>query len=123
MALYTPLLYHTGENSYLKDEKGQYKQFSALPQDLTDAIFSNLSNDDGNLIKLMCLLAGTKADGSFRVANTWVCKHTGMSTDEYDAAKRALLDKGWLTRKDVKDDSCYDLCINFDAILNGYRVA
>ena len=71
----------------------------------------------------MCLLAGTTADGSFRIANTWVCKHTGMSVDEYDAAKRALLDKGWLTRKDVKNDSCYDLCINFDAIFEGHRVA
>lgn len=123
MALYTPLLYHTGKNSYLMDKNGHYKQFSALPQDLTDAIFSSLSNEDGNLIKLTCLLAGTKADGSFRLSSSWVCTHTGMSEDEYDKAKRKLFDMGWLTRQDVKNDNCYDLCINFDAIFKKNKVA
>lgn len=118
MEVYKPYLLYKGENSHNKSKSGHYKQYSALPQDLTDAIFANLSNEDGNLIKLMCLLAGTKSDGSFRISSDWVCQHTGMSANDYDIAKQPLFDMGWLTRKDVKNDNCYDICIDFDAIFN-----
>mgnify|MGYP004464459647 CR=1 FL=1 len=108
-----PRLYHMGEKSRDMKPDGNYKFYSIVPQDLMDAVFTTLTNEDGNLIKLTYTLAAQKGDGNFLVTNKWVCEHTGMSVDEYLDAKKKLLHMGWLkhTGKDSKD-----VYLDFNAI-------
>ena len=47
-----PRLYHMGEKSRDMKPDGNYKFYSIVPQDLMDAVFTTLTNEDGNLIKL-----------------------------------------------------------------------
>lgn len=108
-----PRLYHRGEKSHNMTPDGKYKSFSLAPQDLMDAIFSTLPNENGNLIKLTYILAAQCGNGNFLVTEKWACNRTGMSVDEYLDAMRELVRMGWLKRCG-KDDR--DVYLDFDAI-------
>jgi len=99
-----PKLYHTGT----KEPKDFYK----LPQRLMDCVFNDLNGKQGNQIKLITVLLGTKGDGGFGVSEKWICARTGMDQPNYVRARKALIQKGWLKMEAGK------LYVNFEAILN-----
>ena len=83
-----PKLYHSGQ----KDKK----DFYLLPKNLMDPIFNQLNGKQGNQIKLMAVLLGTAGDGRFAVSEKWICDRTGMDQSNYNRARKALIDRGWL---------------------------
>ena len=103
-----PRLIHRG-----KKMENTQEYFYQLPQNLMSKIFYELDGKHGNQIKLMCVLIGTAGDGTFRVSRRWMMEQTGMDESGYTRARKALIDRGWLT---LKDGILY---VNFDAIRNG----
>lgn len=72
------------------------KNYYSLPQELMDQIFIQLEGKCGNQIKLMCVLLGTLGDGSFGVSEAWITARTGMTQQAYNAARKALVERGWI---------------------------
>lgn len=97
-----PKLYH----SEGKEKKNTYM----LPQKLMDSVFNQLDGKHGNQIKLMTVLLGTAGNGSFAVSEKWICDRTGMDQSNYNRARKALIEKGWLK---LEDGHIY---VDFDAI-------
>lgn len=97
-----PKLYHSQE----KEKKNTYM----LPQKLMDSVFNQLDGKHGNQIKLMTVLLGTAGNGSFAVSEKWICDRTGMDQSNYNRARKALIEKGWLK---LEDGHIY---VDFDAI-------
>ena len=97
-----PKLYHLG----YKDNS----DFYLLPKNLMDPIFNQLNGKQGNQVKLMAVLIGTKGDGSFAVSEKWICDRTGMNQSNYIRARKALIDRGWLKLENRK------LYVDFNAI-------
>lgn len=83
-----------------------------LPQDLMAYVFNNIDNRCGAQIKLMCLLLGTCGNGSFAVSEKFVTDTCGMSEQGYKSARKALVDKGWLTH----DTKSHKIIVNLDYI-------
>ena len=97
-----PKLYHSQE----KEKKNTYM----LPQKLMDSVFNQLDGKHGNQIKLMTVLLGTAGNGSFAVSEKWICDRTGMDQSNYNRARKALIEKGWLK---LENGHIY---VDFDAI-------
>lgn len=91
-----PKLYHN------KNKYDNGKDFYKLPYRIMNVIFNELSGQCGNQIKLMCVLLGTVGDGSWGVSEKWVQERTGMIEQTYNAARKALINKGWLKLEDGK---------------------
>lgn len=79
----------------LINKKPNTKNFYALNQDIMDIIFNKLSGKEGNQIKLMSVLIGTKS--GFGISESWILERTGMSHASYIRARQALIEKGWLS--------------------------
>ena len=90
-----PKLYHNKTDF-------KYTNYYNLPQTLMDAIFQKLDGKCGNQIKLMTVLLGTLGDGSFGVSEKWICDRTGMIQQTYNAARKALIERGWVYLEDGK---------------------
>ena len=85
--------------------------FYELPQNVIDVLFNELSDEQGNEIKLMLLLLGVDGDGSFSLTEEWVKQKTGMSKQSYHSAKANLAERGFLILEDGK------ITVDIDSIL------
>lgn len=66
----------------------------------------------------MIVLVGTKPD-TFQVSEKWILDRTGLSEDSYKRARKALIDRGWLSLIPGKE-----LTVHFKNILkNGGNTA
>lgn len=74
-----------------------------------DKIFQKLDGKHGSQIKLLVVLLGTIGNGSFRVSEEWVRQRTGMSQVNYNVARKALVEKGWMV---LTDDGCVVIDVN-----------
>lgn len=74
-----------------------------------DKIFQKLDGRHGSQIKLLVVLLGTIGNGSFRVSEEWVRQRTGMSQVNYNVARKALVEKGWMV---LTDDGCVVIDVN-----------
>jgi transcription initiation factor IIE alpha subunit len=81
-----------------------------IPLDILKVVCKTFGDEEGNEIKLVFSLVLERGDGSVRITERWIKKHTGMSTEEYDKAICHLCDLGWVT---YNDDN---LTLNFDKI-------
>ena len=90
-----PKLYHNKADF-------KYTNYYNLPQNLMDVIFQKLDGKCGNQIKLMTVLLGTLGDGSFGVSEKWICDRTGMIQQSYNAARKALIERGWIYLEEGK---------------------
>ncbi|MBQ8506941.1 MAG: hypothetical protein IJ466_05890 [Clostridia bacterium] len=102
-----PRLIHRGSKF-----RNQSPNFYQLPQNLMSTIFYELNGKCGNQIKLMCVLIGTAGNGSFRVSQRWMMEQTGMDESGYKRARKALIDRKWISL----ENGC--LYVNFDEIWN-----
>lgn len=83
--------------------------FYKLPQQLMDAVFAGLGNSSAQL-RIMIVLIGTKP--GFGVSEEWILQRTSLLHSSYITARKALVDKGWITlEKGV-------IRVNFRTILN-----
>lgn len=103
-----PKLYFKGQKDTENTDDINY----IIPQSLIAAIFNGLSGKEGNAIKLMIALIGTKTDGKFGVSEKFIEATTGMSSKVYQRTRKNLCKKGWLTHKGKT------ITVNIDAILN-----
>lgn len=94
-----PKLYHNKNNFYEDNYYG-------LPQELMDCVFQQIDGKCGNQVKLMVVLLGTAGDGSFAISEKWICDRTGMFQQAYSAARKALIERGWIY---VEDDKIFVL--------------
>ena len=85
--------------------KGQFYQ---IPQDLADIIFNELGNSSAQL-RIMMVLLGTKE--GFNISDKWICERTGLKHPSYINARKALVNKGWLTHEAAKG-----ITVNINAI-------
>ena len=60
----------------------------------------------------MLVLIGTKPE-SFNISDKWICERTGLLHPSYIKARKALVEKGWLTHNPAKG-----ITVNFDVIYN-----
>ena len=93
------------------EKKDLDSKFYSLPVDLTAYIFQQLSGKNGNAIKLIIVLLGTHPN--FRLTQSWVLKHTGLTKDGYYKARQTLIDKGML----IVDTKKNQLIVNIDGML------
>lgn len=63
-----------------------------LPQKVMDEIFAKIDGKNGNAIKLIVVLLGTKE--GFRPSTKWLCDRTGMKKTAYYRARDYLADLG-----------------------------
>lgn len=89
--LQAPKLYYSQEAKM----KGKDKGFTMRSIALEDKIMQE-SNNVGE-VKLMFFLTANAGDGSFGVAEKTVLDRCGMSESTYKRAKKALIEKGWIT--------------------------
>lgn len=83
--------------------------FYKLPQQLMDAVFAGLGNSSAQL-RIMIVLIGTKP--GFGVSEEWILQRTSLLHSSYITARKALVDKGWITlEKGI-------IRVNFKTILN-----
>lgn len=82
--------------------------FYAIPQDIADIIFKELGNSSAQL-RIMLVLIGTKPD--FLVSEKWILERTGLSHGSYINARKALVEKGWITHIPNKE-----IVVNFNKI-------
>lgn len=88
--------------------KSQETQFYKIPQDLADIIFNELGNSSAQL-RIMMVLIGTKE--GFKVSEQWMLDRTGLLHASYIKARKALVDKGWLSL-----DAANSITVNYDVI-------
>lgn len=88
----------------LSDKNPKGLQFSQIPDILMRYMNHHLTGQNGNLLKIMILLMGTKdqLDNSknWGVSQTWVLDQTGMEKAKYYKAHQELVDMGWLIYED-----------------------
>lgn len=101
--LKAPVLKHKGD-------KKLGVQYYALSQQLMDIIFKNLGNASAQL-RVMIVLIGTKPD--FSISQQWILDRTGLDERSYVRARKALVDRGWITH-----NPCESITVNFDVIMN-----
>ena len=89
--------------------KGQ-GQFYMIPQEIADIIFKELGNCSAQL-RIMLVLLGTKE--GFKISDKWICDRTGLQHPSYITARKALVNRGWLTH-----DAAKGITVNIDAIYN-----
>lgn len=65
-----------------------------LPQKTMDEIFSKIDGKNGNALKLIVVLLGTKE--GFRPSTKWLCDRTGMKKTAYYRARDYLTELGIL---------------------------
>lgn len=99
-----PVLEHNGE----KKKAGTNEQFYLLPQGLMDIVFSSLGNASAQL-RVMIVLLGTKP--GFAVSEEWILDRTGLKERSYIEARKALVNRGWITHTAFKN-----IVVNIDAI-------
>ena len=97
-----PELKHNG----VKKQKDT--QFYQIPQDLADIIFNELGNSSAQL-RIMMVLIGTKE--GFKVSEQWMLDRTGLQHASYINARRALVNRGWLSL-----DAASSITVNYDVI-------
>lgn len=102
--LQAPTLIHKG-----KKLKGNTIYWQ-LPQDLMAYVFNELDTKSGAQIKLMCLLLGTAGNGSFSVSEKFVTDTCNISEQGYKTARKALVNRGWITH-DTKNQK---IIVNID---------
>lgn len=78
-----------------------------------DIIFNELGNSSAQL-RIMIVLLGTKPD-SFSISEQWICDRTGLLHSSYINARKALINRGWLTLNKG------ELIVNIDTIYNENR--
>lgn len=78
-----------------------------IPQHLADIVFNELGNASAQL-RLMIVLIGTKE--GFGVSEDWILQRTGLLHSSYINARKALVERGWLTCGNGK------IIIEFDRI-------
>lgn len=100
-----PVLKFNGE----KDNGNFYK----LPQNLMDIVFNELGNSSAQL-RIMIVLLGTKPD-AFSISDKWICDRTGLLHPSYINARKALINRGWLTLNKG------ELIVNINNIYNENR--
>ena len=99
-----PTLRFNGEKA-----QGETKQTYQIPQQLADIVFKELGNSSAQL-RIMMVLIGTKPD-SFNIAEKWILERTGLQHASYINARKALVQRGWLSL-----DAAQAITINFDVI-------
>ena len=67
-----------------------------LPGDIMDIIFQEFDGKNGNAIKLMVVLIGTRGDGSFRITEQFIQNRTGMTKSNYHRTRNVLAEKGFI---------------------------
>ncbi len=103
-----PTLHHNGEK-----ENGS-NNFYKIPQELADIVFKELGNASAQL-RIMLVLIGTKPE-SFNISDKWICDRTGLLHPSYITARKALVNRGWLTHDPAKG-----ITVNFDVIYGKNR--
>ncbi len=74
-----------------------------------DKVFAELGNSSAQL-RIMIVLIGTKP--GFRISEKWMCDRTGLKQPSYITARKALIEKGWLSL--VNNET---ITVNFKNIL------
>lgn len=69
-----------------------------LPQETMDYIFDTIEGKNGNAIKLIIVLLGTKE--GFGISTSWICQRTGMQKTAYYRARDYLAEIGLITITD-----------------------
>ena len=94
---------------YIEGAKGS-KDWAKIPMDVMSKVFQVLDGKNGNAIKIMMVLLGTKGTGSFSVTEKFITTHTGMTKQSYHRTMHDLAYIGFLK---TFDKSIY---INLDEI-------
>ena len=94
-------------------EKSISNQFYQIPQELADIIFKELGNSSAQL-RIMMVLIGTRE--GFKISEKWILERTGLQHASYITARKALVNRGWLTLA-----AAQDIIVNFNAIRNENR--
>ena len=81
------------------------KQTYQIPQGLGDIIFNELGNSSAQL-RIMLVLIGTKP--GFKISEAWILDRTGLQHASYIKARKALIDRGWISL-----DSTKTITVNF----------
>ena len=89
-------------------EKSHDKQFYQIPQKLADIVFNELGNSSAQL-RVMMVLIGTKE--GFKVSEQWILDRTGLQHASYINARKALINKGWLSL-----EAANSITVNFNNI-------
>lgn len=99
-----PQFYHNGT-------KVLGERFYQLPQQLMDIIFHKFDGKNGNVLKLLMVLIGTKGDGSFGISENWIKERTGIDKQNYHRSLDKLIALGYVTRENGK------IILNLEAIM------
>lgn len=102
-----PKLYHSGSKG-----SGLFYQ---LPHNIMDAVFSKLDGKNGNAIKLMVVLLGTRGDGSFGISEEFIRQRTGMAKQNYHRTLHMLEEIGFVTLGEKS------ITVNIQNILNSHH--
>jgi hypothetical protein len=102
-----PTLHHNGDK-----ECGT--NFYKIPQELADIVFQELGNASAQL-RIMLVLIGTKPE-TFNISDKWICERTGLLHPSYINARKALVNRGWLSHDPAKG-----ITVNFDVIYGKNR--
>ena len=78
----------------LKNKKVVMGNFYQIPQNVADKVFQELGNSSAQL-RIMLVLIGTKE--GFNVSEKWILERTGLQHASYINARKALINRGWLT--------------------------
>ena len=95
----------------LVNNKPNTNNFYQLDQQVCDVVFRELGNSSAQ-IKIMMVLMGTKS--GFGVSEAWIEERAAIGHKTYITARKALIDRGWLTLTPTKW-----IIINYDVILKG----
>ena len=80
-----------------------------IPQEIADTIFAELGNSSAQL-RIMIVLIGTKED--FGISEKWILERTGLQKASYITARKALINRGWLSLEEADT-----ITVNFDNIM------
>lgn len=89
-------------------EKSHDNQFYKIPQGLADIVFNELGNSSAQL-RVMMVLIGTKE--GFKISEQWILDRTGLQHASYINARKALVNRGWLSL-----EAANSITVNFNNI-------
>lgn len=98
----------------LKNKKVVMGNFYQIPQNVADKVFQELGNSSAQL-RIMLVLIGTKE--GFNVSEKWILERTGLQHASYINARKALINRGWLTLINQTE-----IIINYENILGQEKI-
>ena len=101
-----PRLVFNGDK--LNHKKDEY--FYQIPIRLFTYLMSKIDGNNGNAIKLLCVLIGSS--NGFNISEQMIMKRTGMSQSAYIRARKHLVDLGIINH--INEKGNHAIMINFD---------